>query len=109
MGKLIVMKGDNIIHEVPVSSTFTIGSALHCDLSLDLPDISKHHVQIIAQLDKASGKDVYRVRDLYSHNGTYLNDKPVSNDILRDQDVLSIGGCDLTFLFNTATPEATSL
>lgn len=109
MGKLIVMKDDEVIQECPVGHRFTIGRALHCDLSLDIPGISPHHAQIVLQPDANNGTAVYRIRDLYSHNGTYLNNRPVSQDILQDQDVLNLGDCELTFLFNTSELETTSL
>ena len=109
MGKLVVMENGSITREYLVDGTFTIGRALHCNLSLDLPEVCPHHAQIIAQPDEASGENIYHVRDLYSQQGTYLNDRPVSNDVLKDQDVLSIGGYELTFVAGQTEAEATSL
>ena len=107
MGKLVIRKNGSITSEYPVSETFTIGRALHCNLSLNLPDVSPHHAQIIAE--PHLGSTVYRLRDLYSHSGTYLNERPVSHDILKHEDVLKIGDCELVFLSSSNTPETTSL
>jgi len=65
LGKLVIRKNGSITSEYPVSETFTIGRALHCNLSLNLPDVSPHHAQIIAE--PHLGSTVYRLRDLYSH------------------------------------------
>ena len=107
MGKLVIRENGSITREYPVGDTFTIGRALHCNLSLNLPDVSPHHAQIIAESHPDS--TVYRVRDLYSHSGTYLNERPVSHDILTHEDVLKIGDCELVFLANSDKTEATSL
>ena len=108
MGKLVIKEADGISREYPVGDTFTIGRALHCNLSLNQPGVSPHHAQIIAEPHPDS--TVYRIRDLYSHCGTYLNERPVSHhDILKHEDVLKIGECELVFLSNSDTPEATSL
>jgi len=107
LGKLVIRENGSITREYPVGETFTIGRALHCNLSLDLPDVSPHHAQIIAEPHPNS--TVYRVRDLYSHSGTYLNELPVSDDILKHEDVLKIGDCELVFLSISNTPETTSL
>ena len=109
MGKLVIRENGSFTREYLVGDTFTIGRALHCNLSLNLPEVSPHHAQIIAESLPDSTAPVYRVRDLYSHSGTYLNERPVSHDILKHEDVLKIGDCELVFLSNSGKSEATSL
>jgi pSer/pThr/pTyr-binding forkhead associated (FHA) protein len=98
MGKLIQMQGDTIVHEIDLrEQVFTIGRALHCNLSIDDPHISQHHTQIIPDKDEQAGKLTYRIKDLYSRNGTYVNDQRVDAIQLKDHDIVCIGTTTLTF------------
>jgi pSer/pThr/pTyr-binding forkhead associated (FHA) protein len=68
-----------------------IGRRHDCDLRIPLMSVSKRHCQIICN------KDTLKVRDLGSHNGTYLNGKRINDEtIIQAGDYLKIG--PLTFL-----------
>lgn len=94
MGKLVHIQGNDVVHEIPLNGkVVTIGRALHCNVSLNDPQISQHHAQIIPDEDQAG----YRIKDLYSTNGTYVNNQRVSDILLRDRDIVCIGASKLTF------------
>jgi hypothetical protein len=69
---------------------FAIGRRPGHDLVLPDPRVSRDHA-VIEQLD---GR--FRLRDLGSRNGTFLNGQPVSEADLRDGDRLAIGAFEVT-------------
>jgi len=60
-------------------------------LQIEDRNISKHHALLI------KSDDTYRVFDLHSSNGTYVNDQPVTTVLLKAGDVLRFG--DATFRY----------
>jgi hypothetical protein len=70
---------------------YTLGRALDNDLVLEDRRVSRHHAQI-----KEIRRRLY-VFDLESTNGTFVNRTRVKECVLNDGDVLSLGGCELTF------------
>ncbi len=64
----------------------SVGRNPDADLFLDNPGISREHLKLKRQADGN-----YRVQDLGSANGTFLNEKPANNQILHNNDVLEIG------------------
>lgn len=64
---------------------FSLGRALDNDIVLEGPGISRHHAQL-----RAVKHRLYIV-DLSSTNGTFLNGRPVSENLLKDGDAISIG------------------
>jgi two-component system cell cycle response regulator len=69
-----------------------IGRSSKCDIHVDQESVSRNHTKIVN-----SGKRVL-IRDLGSTNGTYVNDQPVKEHILRDGDLIKIGRTILKFL-----------
>jgi ABC-type multidrug transport system ATPase subunit/predicted component of type VI protein secretion system len=64
----------------------TIGRDASNDIRLDVPQVSRYH----AQLERVGAR--YRVRDLRSANGTFVNDQRVEGEIwLKPDDQLRIG------------------
>jgi two-component system, NtrC family, sensor kinase len=68
----------------------TIGRHPTNDIELPYDSISRFH----ARLDLKDGE--LSILDLRSSNGTSVNGRRVENSVLRDQDVLSLGGIDMT-------------
>lgn len=62
-----------------------IGRSEHNDLSIDSRFVSRHHMLLVR-----SGKSTF-LMDLNSTNGTFVNSRRVSNHVLIDSDVISIG------------------
>ncbi len=79
-------------HVIPLDSTLmTIGRGLNNDIILEDTRVSRNH----AQLRYRSRR--FWLTDLGSTNGTFVNGEPVTERALRDGDVVSLGGLELTF------------
>ena len=73
------------------SNSTTIGRQADNDIVLDSPGVSRHHARL--DLDDSS----YRLVDLSSTNGTFLNEKEVDEALLTDGDSISLGNIVLRF------------
>lgn len=79
-------------HVIPLDSTsMTIGRGLNNDIILEDARVSRNH----AQLRYKSRR--FWLTDLGSTNGTFVNGEPVTERALRDGDIISLGGLELTF------------
>lgn len=66
--------------------TVRIGRAADNDLVVDDLIVSRHHAEL-----RAHAEGSYEIVDLGSHNGTYLNGRPVSRAPLGPGDIVGIG------------------
>jgi len=83
---LVIIKGPNVGDIFLIDkSIFTIGRSSESDIFLDDITVSRKH----AVLEKIN-KD-FRIKDLGSLNGCYINGKIVENFILKDGDRIQIG------------------
>lgn len=69
-----------------------VGRSSKCDIQVDQESVSRNHCKIVN-----TGKTVL-VRDLGSTNGTYVNDEPVDEHVMRDGDLIKIGRTIFKFL-----------
>lgn len=69
-----------------------IGRSSKCDIQIDQESVSRNHAKIVN-----NGQSVM-IRDLGSTNGTVVNDKPQTELILRDGDLITIGRTILKFI-----------
>jgi diguanylate cyclase (GGDEF)-like protein len=69
-----------------------IGRGADCDIQVDRDSVSRRH----AKVERAGAG--WRVVDLGSTNGTYVNDNPVSERTLDDGDLVKIGNAIFKFL-----------
>ena len=74
------------------SASLVIGRSSKCDIQIDQESISRNHSKIVN-----TGKSIL-IRDLGSTNGTYVNDEPVDEYVLRDGDLIKIGQTIFKFL-----------
>jgi len=72
-------------------SEIMVGRDPYCDVYVDNPGVSRQHFKI----DRGETGE-YRVTDLGSSNGTYLNDRPTKVGTLRDGDVIQFGKYSVT-------------
>lgn len=80
------LKGQTVQDFAFDKNEITVGRDPYCDVYVDNPGVSRQHFRI----DRGDTGE-YRVTDLESSNGTYLNDRPVKVGTLRDGDVIQFG------------------
>ena len=95
--KLIVTKNGNTIREVRFEKTRLIfGRSDHNDLRIDSKFISRHHAMLIR-----NGESTF-LMDLNSTNGTFVNSKRISNQVLMHDDVITLGNHGIKFIHPAA-------
>ena len=72
--------------------TFLLGRDVECGLPVGNVAVSRRHCRI--KLDEEG----YRLEDLGSHNGTFVNDLPVKSHLLEHGDRITIGNSCMIFL-----------
>lgn len=103
MSKLVFSKGPHAGQEValPEDGALLIGRRPECDLHIQDDAMSGKH----ARLEKIN--DRWRIEDLDSSNGTFVNGEAIHNTLLNDQDVVVLGG-DTEFTLHTNGAQASS-
>ena len=102
--KLIALSGPaaGSVFELEADVT-TIGREPDNDIVLEAQYVSRHH----CQLEKID--DGFRVVDKGSHNGTAVNDVPVTERTLSTGDRISLGGASFLFTDPSTEPVAPAL
>ena len=89
---LLLLQSPSGPQPIPVeSTTVSLGRGLSNDVILEDTRVSRHHAQLRYKNRR------FWITDLGSTNGTFVNNERVSETVLRDGDVLSLGGLELTF------------
>lgn len=89
---LALVEDGEPLREYPITSdTMTIGRLAGSEIELKDPGASRKHAEIRRQGDKIT------VVDLGSTNGTQVNDKTISDHVLRDGDRITIGRTTFEF------------
>ena len=91
------VEGVEIKHVYLQKDRTTLGRAPDNDIVLQNPAVSSHH----CAFDLKGLSDVF-VEDLASTNGTFVNNRKVKRQRLRDEDVIAIAGFRIRFLTATA-------
>ena len=79
-------------HAIPLESTLlTVGRGLNNDIILEDTRVSRHHAQLRYRARR------FWIADTGSTNGTFVNGEQVAERALRDGDIISLGGLELTF------------
>jgi diguanylate cyclase (GGDEF)-like protein len=90
---VVIIYGDELGKRVPVGTApVEAGRSSSCDIALDHESVSRHHARITWT---GSG---YRLKDLGSTNGTFVNDKPIREQDLCDGDIIRVGRTILKFM-----------
>ena len=76
-------------------TTVSIGRSFSATLHLSDRSVSSKHAMVIT--DEIGST----IKDLYSLNGTFLNNKKISESMLKDGDIISIGKFNILFKNNT--------
>ena len=91
VGWLVPLDGPQTGELFQLKGRCVVGKAPDCDVVLNDPSISSRHAEFIA------GRTGFRVNDLGSTNGTYVNDKKISNHDLVDNDSVRLGRTNFKF------------
>ena len=91
VGWLVPLDGPQTGELFQLKGRCVVGKAPDCDVVLNDPSISGRHAEFIA------GRTGFRVNDLGSTNGTYVNDKKVTNADLVDNDTVRLGRTNFKF------------
>ena len=98
--RLVVLSGKLRGREIDVAKDdVRIGKSRQCDVVLPDDSVSRVHAQIVRE------GDAYRVRDLESTNGTFVDSAKVSDAFLEPGAVLRVGKVELRFLPRQARAE----
>lgn len=90
---LVVIYGEDLGRRVPLGKDPTlIGRSSQCDIHINNDNVSRNHARIMFD------GNVFRVRDLGSTNGTYVNHEFIDEVELRDGDQIKVGGTILKFI-----------
>lgn len=99
MAKLVLLSGDVPVREVPLEKeVFVIGRALESDLALMDHLVSRRHGKLVREAD------VWRVADMGSANGVYVNDERITDRVLKHGDRVRIGSSTLEFHGDSPKP-----
>jgi pSer/pThr/pTyr-binding forkhead associated (FHA) protein len=96
--QLIVSTNGRIVKQTVLdSSRLLVGRSEHNDIAINSCFVSRHHALLVRH-----GSSTF-LMDLNSTNGTFVNSRRVSNHVLRDNDVISIGHHTIKFIDPYAT------
>jgi len=97
--KLIVTRDGDTIKELTFHQPrLLIGRSEHTDIAIPSRFVSRHHLLLVRH-----GNTTFMM-DLNSSNGTFVNSKRVSNHVLIDNDIITVGNHRIKF----RDPHATS-
>lgn len=91
VGWLVPLDGPQTGELFQLKGRAVVGTAADCDVVLKDPSISSRHAEFIG----SSGG--YRINDLGSTNGTFVNDKRISSHDLIDNDNVRLGRTNFKF------------
>ena len=91
MPKLTLQFEGRLLKEYAVGVGLTIGRLPDNSVIIDNPAVSGHHARVFSE----SGAVI--LEDLNSTNGTFVNGKPTTRQVLRSGDVLLVGKHQLVF------------
>lgn len=92
MGAIRILNGPNRNQRYPLNGGEICGRDPGCEIQVFAPGVSRKHFQFMYE----GGKIV--VNDLNSANGTYVNNVRINKKVLRDKDMIIVGGIQLQFV-----------
>lgn len=92
VGWLVPLDGPNIGKLFVIGDRVLIGAAEDCSLTIADPALSGRHAEIVL-----GPQNRYRITDLGSRNGTYVNDRAIVSEDLVDGDNLRMGRTTFRF------------
>ncbi|MDK9701845.1 MAG: FHA domain-containing protein [Sulfuritalea sp.] len=93
MPNLVVSTNGHVLGEFPVNKDrMVIGSKASNEIPLDNVNADNEHAVI------TRCGDLYVIEDLGSANGTFVHDRKITKLLLSDEDLISVGTCQLRFV-----------
>jgi len=89
---ILTHQGETLLQVALDQPRLLIGRSEHNDLRIDADLISRNHALLIR-----SGNTTF-IMDLNSKNGTYVNSRRISNQVVIDKDIISIGDHRIKFI-----------
>ncbi len=97
---LVVLFGNSIGSRFElVNSEVILGRSGNVDIVIDGDGVSRQHARVVRE------GDVYSVEDLNSTNGTFVNDKQITKEVLSEGDQIKVGSTILKYV-TSSTIEA---
>jgi pSer/pThr/pTyr-binding forkhead associated (FHA) protein len=94
MIKLELKFKDKVLKKIETENPeITIGRSPNTDIQIDNLAVSNQHARLIRQ------KNHYKIEDLNSTNGTYLNDEKITKSTLKHNDVITVGKHNLIIYY----------
>jgi hypothetical protein len=91
LGWLVPIEGEASGEVFPLKPRTTVGSSPSCDIHLKDTGVSGRHAEFVFQ------GGLFKLNDLGSTNGTFVNDKKVSTSELVDNDNVRLGMTNCKF------------
>jgi pSer/pThr/pTyr-binding forkhead associated (FHA) protein len=96
MSRLIVLARHSSVRQINIKGPVTtIGRDRGCGVHIDSQGVSRRHAAI-----RWTG-DRFLLQDTASRNGTFVNRERVREHALKNGDAITIGDCQLRFLYDT--------
>ncbi|MBI5901641.1 MAG: FHA domain-containing protein [Rhodocyclales bacterium] len=93
MPNLVVSTSGRVLGEFPVNKDrMVIGSRASNEIPLENANADNEHAVI------TRCGDLYVIEDLGSANGTFVHERKITKLLLSDEDVISVGNCQLRFV-----------
>jgi len=89
--QITLPEGGQLTHDV-TDDRMTIGRLADNGFQIDHGSVSSHHAEITGE------EGIFRVRDLGSTNGTFVNDERVEESVLKNNDSIRFGAVEGKFL-----------
>jgi putative nucleotidyltransferase with HDIG domain len=86
----LVLRNTGLVFPLQPEQTLTVGRTTQCDVQIDDPSVSRRHCTITLV---ANG--LLQVKDLDSINGTFINERPITEATARDGDLIRLGAAIL--------------
>ncbi|WP_077001334.1 FHA domain-containing protein [Variovorax sp. KK3] len=96
MSRLIILARHGSVRQVNIKGSLTsVGRDPQCDVHIDSLGVSRRHASIHWTGDR------FVLTDLASFNGTFVNDQRIESHPLKNGDAITIGDCQLRFLYSS--------
>jgi len=98
--KLIMFRGNGSrrVFPLPPGAT-TIGRKTDCNIRIPVGEVSRRHAEVVVETNSVV------LRDLGASNGTFLNDRKITEEDLEPGDRISIGPVNFTVQIDGDPPD----